>query len=101
MLIADSRIMKRKFTSYPINNFAELKTKMLNWSKQFSIFCLLDNHQYSFQPSFECLLGVGSLSALEASAGHAFAQLHDFLSDAEDWMFGHFSYDLKNEIDNL
>ena len=94
--------MTRKFTSYPVNNFTEFKTKMLNWTKQFNIFCLLDNHQYNFSaPQFECLLAAGSVKELHITNGNAFENLQDFVEEENDWVFGHLSYDLKNEIEIL
>ena len=94
--------MTRKFTSFQVDNFKEFKIKMLSWANQFSIFCLLDNNQYNFSdPSFECLLAVGSITKLQLNAGNAFNGLHNFLKDNNDWAFGHFSYDLKNETENL
>jgi para-aminobenzoate synthetase component 1 len=76
---------------------------MLNWAKQFSIFCFLDNNKYNFfsPPSFECLLAVGSLKKLEMNAGKAFFALQQFKQENNDWLFGHLAYDLKNEIENL
>ncbi|MEP6595994.1 MAG: anthranilate synthase component I family protein [Ginsengibacter sp.] len=94
--------MKRRFTSYRVSNFTETKTRMLNWVKQFSIFCFLDNHKYNFSfPSFECLLAAGTLKRLEMPAGKAFYSLQQFKQENNDWLFGHFSYDLKNEIEHL
>ena len=94
--------MNRKFTSYPVNNFTAVKTKMLNWTKQFNIFCLLDNNQYNFSdPQFECLLATGSVKTLQAKPGNTFEGLQDFVYEQKDWIFGHLSYDLKNEIENL
>ena len=75
---------------------------MLNWTKQFNIFCLLDNNQYNFSDlQFECLLAAGSVETLQSIPGHAFDDLQDFVSKEKDWIFGHLSYDLKNEIENL
>ena len=94
--------MNRKFTSYPVNNFTAVKTKMLNWANQFNIFCLLDNNQYNFlDPQFECLLAVGSVKTLQPIPGNAFEELQDFMHEQKDWVFGHLGYDLKNEIENL
>lgn len=98
--------MNRKFTSYPVDNFIEIKTKMLNWTKQFNIFCLLDNHEYNPDPrrddeEFECLLAVGSFKAISLKAGNAFDSLQHFVSEEKDWIFGHLTYDLKNEVENL
>lgn len=75
---------------------------MLNWTKQFNIFCLLDNHQYNFSdPQFECLLAAGSVKTLQSIPGNAFEGLQEFVQEEQDWIFGHLSYDLKNEIENL
>ncbi|MEO6330144.1 MAG: anthranilate synthase component I family protein [Ginsengibacter sp.] len=94
--------MKRKFTGYPIQNFTDIKTQMLNWSTKFNIFCFLDNQKYNFSnSSFECLLAAGSLKTLEAPSGEAFNALQKFKQTNYDWIFGHLSYDLKNEIENL
>jgi para-aminobenzoate synthetase component 1 len=73
---------------------------MLNWTKQFNIFCLLDNNQYNFSdPQFECLLAAGSVNTLKQMPGKAFDSLQDFVYEQKDWVFGHLGYDLKNEID--
>ena len=76
--------------------------KMLNWCKPFNIFCLLDNLQYRFQePAFECLMAVGAKKDISASAGNAFGQLKQFSAEQKSWLFGHLSYDLKNETETL
>ena len=75
---------------------------MLNWAKQFNIFCLLDNHQYNFStPQFECLLAAGSIKELQFTPGNAFEGLQNFVGEKKDWIFGHLSYDLKNEVEHL
>jgi para-aminobenzoate synthetase component 1 len=92
----------KKTFSFPIENFSEFRIKMLNWAQPFNIFCLLDNRQYHFeQPAFECLLAAGSKRNLEVNAGKAFPALKEFAADEKDWLFGHLSYDLKNELEQL
>ena len=89
--------------TYPVNDFRQTKEKVLNWTQQFSTFCFLDNHQYQVEPhTQECLLAAGIRRSLDISAGKAFAALQDFI-DAKDnaWLFGHLSYDLKNELEKL
>lgn len=73
-----------------------MKKKMLNWANRFNIFCFLDNQDYSIQPHrYECLLGAGRVHS--ASSGNL-NDLDDFLEKNKDWIFGHFSYELKNSI---
>ena len=76
---------------------------MLNWANRFSIFCFLDNNSYQFaEPAFECLLAAGKKNMLQANAGNAFETLKKFSDQhKEEWLFGHFGYDLKNETENL
>jgi para-aminobenzoate synthetase component 1 len=92
----------KKATTFAIDDFTSFRLKMLNWSKQFNIFCLLDNSGYSFEaPAFECLLAAGAEARLQTNAGNAFEALKKFSSHHRDWLFGHFAYDLKNEINML
>lgn len=86
-----------------LNNITEFKSKMLNWANQFSIFCMLDNHQYNFQhPAFECLLAAGCKKNISVNYKNAFEQLEAFYkSQPGQWLFGHLGYDLKNGIEKL
>ena len=94
--------MTRSFTSFPIINFQDAKLQVLNWVNQFSTCCLLDNHKYDFSHHrYECLIAAGSLRSVTAQAGEAFEQLQSFINKEKDWVFGHLSYELKNEIEDL
>lgn len=89
--------------SFPVSDYTAFKIQMLNWVNRFSIFCLLDNQQYNFnKPAFECLLAAGNKANIEAAAGQAFETLQQFYNNHKDeWLFGHFGYDLKNETEGL
>jgi para-aminobenzoate synthetase component I len=92
----------RSFTSFPVTDFQETKLKMLNWTNQFNICCFLDNHHYNFlHHQYECIVAAGSLKSIKAQAGTAFEQFQKFVYTENDWIFGHLSYDLKNEIEAL
>jgi len=55
----------------------------------------------------ECLLAAGVKRQLKTDAGDALNQLQEFIGNRSDesgltgWLFGHLSYDLKNEIEEL
>ncbi len=55
----------------------------------------------------ECLLAAGVKRQLKADAGNALHQLQEFIDNKSDrpgltcWLFGHLSYDLKNEIEKV
>jgi para-aminobenzoate synthetase component I len=75
---------------------------MLNWCNRFNICAFLDNHHYQLPGhSYECLVGCGSVAAINANAGNALNLLQEFLSGQNDWCFGHLGYDLKNETEQL
>jgi para-aminobenzoate synthetase component 1 len=46
-------------------------------------------------------LAAGASTVLSENAGNAFHSLEKFIDQHHDWLFGHFAYDLKNEIENL
>ncbi|MDE3183807.1 MAG: anthranilate synthase component I family protein [Bacteroidota bacterium] len=93
--------MKRKFTSYSLADFYQFKNQLLNFGKRFSNFCFLDNHHYDFDKTFECVAGFGVIKSLVASSSNSLQQIDQFKSENTDWIFGHLSYDLKNEIEGL
>lgn len=75
---------------------------MLNWADQFNICCFLDNHEYTLShSSVECLLGAGDHDIYRANTGHALDGFRTWQASVNDWCFGHFAYDLKNEIESL
>ena len=78
-----------------------IKKKVLNWVKRFDTFCFLDNHLYQIHPhTQECLVGAGLGSG--PYTGPGISRLDGFLEGQKgNWIFGHLSYDLKNEIESL
>jgi para-aminobenzoate synthetase component 1 len=93
---------KRQFVSFPFSDLYDIKQQVLNWSTRFNTFAFLDNQQYhSTESSYECLVAAGECARLETSAGSAFEKLKAFSIEQEDWLFGHFSFDLKSETENV
>ncbi|MGZ5246241.1 MAG: anthranilate synthase component I family protein [Flavitalea sp.] len=75
---------------------------MLNWANRFNICCFLDNHQYDLpEKTYEVICAAGSLHSISLTAGNAFSQLKEFHHKHQDWIFGHLSFDLKNELEDL
>ena len=93
--------MKRKFYSFPVENVQETKLQMLNWANRFNICCFLDNQHYDLpHHSVECLVGAGVLNVFEPVV-EFFTGLSSFIANSNDWIFGHFNYDCKNNIEEL
>ncbi len=87
---------------FTIDDFGQVKEKVLNWLQRFGTFSFLDNHQYQLTPhSVECLVAAGVKREIKAGTGHALEQLQRFMDEKKSWLFGHLGYDLKNEIEEL
>jgi len=74
---------------------------LLNFGERFSNFCFLDNHGYSFDKSYECLAAIGSMSSIVFDQKKSLRELDHFCISHSDWIFGHLSYDLKNQVESL
>jgi para-aminobenzoate synthetase component 1 len=64
----------------------------------------LDNHSYhhsSSDHSVECLLAAGAAEVFAAPAGDAFDRLRGWAGARQDWLFGHFAYDLARETEPI
>lgn len=93
--------MTRNFYSFPVEDISIAKQQMLSWASRFNICCFMDNHSYnSAYRSFECLVGAGAHLTFDEKDDF-FASLTQFCNAADDWIFGHFNYDLKNKIEQL
>jgi para-aminobenzoate synthetase component 1 len=84
--------MKQRTTiiyDFSAGDLPDLKAKMLNWLRPFSIFAYLDNNGYSNAPNrFELVRAcdpVAHFRSPDVPLG--------------DWAFGHLGYDFKNKTD--
>lgn len=78
------------------------KQKALQWASGFSVSAYLDSDNFKDKYSkFDTLVAVGVKSELRCQTGNAFVQLNNFSGANPGWLFGFFTYDLKNEIENL
>jgi para-aminobenzoate synthetase component I len=74
---------------------------LLEFAKKFSNFCFLDNHDYEFDKSYDCIAACGNIQSIISDEKNGLESLDKFLKQNNDWIFGHVSYDLKNQIENL
>ena len=96
--------MRNHFT-YTIKNKKYFAQKLIFWSKKFKYSIFLDsNKQSKTMPKsydhYDLLFAVGA-SKICSPKNDSFEKLQAFYEQNKDWMFGYFSYDLKNETDNL
>ena len=78
------------------------KQKALQYASNFDVCCCLDSNNYTDPYSqYDCLIAFGIEKELNLKCGNAFNQLKNFYQLHQNWMFGLFSYELKNEIEVL
>ena len=82
-----------------IPNFTD---QLLYWANQFREVVLLDSNAYHQKYStYDAVLAVDALTSLQTDYNNAFQDLQQYQSQTKDWLFGYFSYDLKNDIEEL
>jgi len=89
----------RKTHTYTINTSINFKNQLIEYSRNFSCFCFLDDNLHS-DNSFDFLLAFNVKKDLNFTS-NPFEELEKFLKINQDWVFGYLSYDLKNNIENL
>lgn len=88
--------------TFETSNIKDFKQKALQWASSFEVFCCLDSNNFTDKYSkFDLLLAVDVKDELMAKAGAAFNELEQFRAKHPSWMTGLFTYDLKNEVENL
>lgn len=90
--------MRTSFTFQVIDAQA-FKAGLLEWGRQFQKFCVLDSNNWNGNQN-ELIAAVGSLDEINPHK-NSFEELKKFHFETNDWLFGHLSYDLKNETENL
>ena len=93
--------MLADYLYYP-EHIQEFKQKALQWASLHNMACYLDSNHYPDRYSaFDVLIGVDSISELVEPVGRAFKALREFIDYHKSWALGFFSYDLKNELEDL
>lgn len=94
---------ERASASFWISDPKLFKQQMLTWAVPFNICCFLDSRDYPGQTlsptTFDCLLAAGAVDTFSSPAGEAFSALRTWSSEHQDWLFGHFGYDLAAETE--
>lgn len=81
--------------TFPLEEVAIFKNRMLNWLRRFNIFSLLDNQDYSLpHQTFDMLVGAGCRRWHQAASLEG---LNNFLAPGQ-WYFGHLAYNLADDL---
>lgn len=85
-----------------IENPTQFKQQLLLWSNSFREVTFLDSNQFHQKySSYDCIVAVEAFTSIKTDFEKAFEDLHQYQSQAKDWIFGYLSYDLKNDIEDL
>lgn len=90
--------MKIKIDDLPL-----FKQKALAWANQFKVCCVLDsNHFKDTYSTFDFLVAANSIDEIEIfESSNTYETLSNFKKKHQGWVFGGFSYDLKNQSEDL
>lgn len=96
----------RTAVSFQLDNPQKFKKNLLHWAQQFETVIWLDsnmdeNHNTLKYSSYDTILAVESAEEICINESSAFQQFHKFQTQCHDWIFGYFSYDLKNDVEAL
>lgn len=85
-----------------IENPAQFKKHLLQWSNSAREVAFLDSNSYPQKySSFDCVLAVDAFTSIKTDYINAFEDLHQYQEQTKDWLFGYLSYDLKNDTEDL
>ncbi|HNQ61924.1 MAG TPA: aminodeoxychorismate synthase component I [Bacteroidia bacterium] len=86
-------------------NQEDLVSKLLNNLKEVSVYCVLNSNKDSQDHSdkyhrYDLLAGIEVLEKITPET-NSFEAVQNFYLEKKDWLFGHFNYDLKDELEKL
>ncbi|MBC7744717.1 MAG: anthranilate synthase component I family protein [Flavobacterium sp.] len=92
----------RKAHIYKPLDKEQFKLKALFWSATFSTASYLDSNFFQDPYSkFDTLIAAGNADSINCATGSGFYNLNTFLKNQAEYLPGFFSYNLKNEIEDL
>jgi len=96
--------MLRKFYPLSVGDIPEFKKNLIDKVSEADNFCMLEANNYEGYPysTFGSLIAIDSIEHfIPQSSTDTLTQFQRYLDNHEDWLFGYFNYDLKNEIHNM
>ncbi len=93
----------RRSLSLALSDPKQFQKQALLWADGFDVCAYLDSNSYAEDKysKFDCLLAVKPRTSIVCKAGNAFQKLENWQNSHQDWSFGFFGYDLKNEVEKL
>lgn len=94
--------MRRNVQKLKLLNLTEFIQKALIWSNKFEYFAYFNPNHFDYPENpFRHFLAIGCYEKVVSTTENVFDELESRLSEINDYVVGHYSYDLKNELENL
>ncbi|WP_431121393.1 anthranilate synthase component I family protein [Flagellimonas flava] len=92
----------RKQRSFSVSSPENFKSGLLEWSKSFNKVVWLDsnNHEDTYG-KYDAILAISEQTDESIKSLQNTDEVSDFIDKEKDWLFGYFSYDLKNQWEDL
>ena len=91
----------QKVAEFNFEQHPHLKDAIISFSKEVTYASILQSNNYEdAYGKYEFMAAIGAERVL-GSNKDSFEQLISFYQEKDSWLFGHFSYDLKNQIEKL
>jgi para-aminobenzoate synthetase component 1 len=91
----------QQFDNISLQEYPFIKESILEFSSRFKYTSLLQSNEYpDSYGKYEFLAAIGAERVL-CSNENSFEQLRAFYEAKSSWLFGHLSYDLKNQLEKL
>lgn len=92
----------RLIKTYKPKNFEKFKQDALFWcNKNFDPVVILNSSNHKHGVKYDFMLAAGAVDYVSTKKHDGFAKLKNFSALNKQWLFGYFSYDLKNETEEL
>lgn len=95
----------RKIFKIPDNKL--IKKQILSFVQDFNNAVILDSNNYKspnknyYNSDYDFIAGLDIIDIFSNTSSDSFTKLYHYYYKKKDWLFGYFSYDLKNQIENL
>jgi len=92
----------RRINIFNLSGINDFRDKLLFWLKQKDVYAFLNSNGLDIKyGSYDFLCAVGSKDEFICSENNIMAAFKKYFYSHTDWLFGFFTYDLKNELEKL
>ncbi|WP_136465687.1 anthranilate synthase component I family protein [Flagellimonas onchidii] len=92
----------REHRSFSISDIVKTKEALLDWAKNYELITWLDNNQHQDDyHSYEAILALSEQTDKSENQIKNIDKLQCNIDETKDWHFGYFSYDVKNQLEDL